>query len=133
VRGRHLGVGDAEPGRPGRDVSVQAASGAANRRAGAAGLNLHPVADRAAARGAPWTRKASGPAGGAGRALGGSETALLVSQDGGSSFAPLPSPLQASTALAVDPVAGVLYVVSVLFGRVGGLVWRAFPGQHLEA
>ena len=34
---------------------------------------------------------------------------------------------------AVTLVAGVLYVVSVLFGRVGGLVWRAFPGRHLEA
>ena len=34
---------------------------------------------------------------------------------------------------AVTLVAGVLYVMSVLFGRVGGLVWRAFPGRHLEA
>jgi zinc/manganese transport system permease protein len=34
---------------------------------------------------------------------------------------------------AVTLVAGVLYVASVLFGRVGGLVWRALPRQHLEA
>jgi zinc/manganese transport system permease protein len=30
-------------------------------------------------------------------------------------------------------VAGVLYALSVLFGRVGGLVRQAFPGRHLEA
>jgi zinc/manganese transport system permease protein len=30
-------------------------------------------------------------------------------------------------------VAGVLYTLSVLFGRVGGLVRQAFPGRHLEA
>jgi zinc/manganese transport system permease protein len=34
---------------------------------------------------------------------------------------------------AIILVAGVLYVVSVLFGRVGGLVRQAFPGRHLEA
>jgi zinc/manganese transport system permease protein len=34
---------------------------------------------------------------------------------------------------AVTLVAGVLYIASVLFGRVGGLVWRAFPSHHLEA
>jgi zinc/manganese transport system permease protein len=34
---------------------------------------------------------------------------------------------------AVILVAGGLYGVSVLFGRVGGLVWQAFPGRHLEA
>ena len=34
---------------------------------------------------------------------------------------------------AVTLVAGVLYMASVLFGRVGGLVWRVFPGRHLEA
>ena len=34
---------------------------------------------------------------------------------------------------AVTLVAGVLYIGSVLFGRIGGLVWRAFPGRHLEA
>ena len=34
---------------------------------------------------------------------------------------------------AVTLVAGVLYVASVLFGRVGGLVWRALPSHHLEA
>jgi zinc/manganese transport system permease protein len=34
---------------------------------------------------------------------------------------------------AVTLVAGVLYALSILFGRVGGLVWRAFPGRHLEA
>jgi hypothetical protein len=30
-------------------------------------------------------------------------------------------------------VAGAVYAVSVVFGRVGGLVWQAFPGRHLEA
>jgi len=30
-------------------------------------------------------------------------------------------------------IAGALYVVSLLFGRVGGLVRQAFPGRHLEA
>ena len=34
---------------------------------------------------------------------------------------------------AVTLVAGALYIVSVLFGRVNGLVWRALPSQHLEA
>jgi zinc/manganese transport system permease protein len=29
--------------------------------------------------------------------------------------------------------AGALYVLSVLFGRVGGIVPRLFPGRHLEA
>jgi zinc/manganese transport system permease protein len=33
----------------------------------------------------------------------------------------------------VTLVAGVLYAGSVLFGRIGGLVWQAFPGRHLEA
>lgn len=30
-------------------------------------------------------------------------------------------------------VAGALYVFSVLFGRIGGIVPRLFPGRHLEA
>jgi zinc/manganese transport system permease protein len=30
-------------------------------------------------------------------------------------------------------VAAVLYALSLMFGRVGGLVRRAFPGRHLEA
>jgi zinc/manganese transport system permease protein len=34
---------------------------------------------------------------------------------------------------AIILVAGVLYLGSLVFGRVGGLVWRAFPGRHLEA
>jgi len=34
---------------------------------------------------------------------------------------------------AVILVAGVLYAISVLFGRVGGLVHQLFPGRHLEA
>jgi zinc/manganese transport system permease protein len=34
---------------------------------------------------------------------------------------------------AVTLVAGLLYAGSVLFGRIGGLVWRTFPGRHLEA
>ena len=33
----------------------------------------------------------------------------------------------------VTLVAGVLYIVSVLFGPAGGLIWRVFPGRHLEA
>jgi zinc/manganese transport system permease protein len=34
---------------------------------------------------------------------------------------------------AVTLVAGILYIGSVALGRNGGLVWRAFPGRHLEA
>jgi zinc/manganese transport system permease protein len=34
---------------------------------------------------------------------------------------------------AIILVAGVLYVCSVLFGPVGGLVRQMFPGRHLEA
>ena len=34
---------------------------------------------------------------------------------------------------AVTLTAGVLYVLSLVFGPVGGLAWRAFPGRHLEA
>ena len=34
---------------------------------------------------------------------------------------------------AVTLVAGFLYIGSVLFGRIGGVVWRAIPGRHLEA
>lgn len=34
---------------------------------------------------------------------------------------------------AVILVASGLYMVSVLFGSVGGLVWQLFPGRHLEA
>ena len=34
---------------------------------------------------------------------------------------------------AVTLFAGVLYIGSVLLGRVDGLIWRAFPGRHLEA
>jgi zinc/manganese transport system permease protein len=34
---------------------------------------------------------------------------------------------------AVTLAAGLLYIGSVLFGRIGGVVWRAFPGRHLEA
>jgi zinc/manganese transport system permease protein len=34
---------------------------------------------------------------------------------------------------AVTLVAGLLYAGSVLFGGIGGLVWQAFPGRHLEA
>src|SRR6266567_3234647 len=34
---------------------------------------------------------------------------------------------------AIILVAGGLYLASLLFGRVGGLVRQAFPGRHLEA
>ena len=34
---------------------------------------------------------------------------------------------------AVILVAGLLYVTSLLFGRVGGVLRQAFPGRHLEA
>jgi zinc/manganese transport system permease protein len=34
---------------------------------------------------------------------------------------------------AVILVAGVLYAMSVVFGPVGGVIWHAFPGKHLEA
>jgi zinc/manganese transport system permease protein len=34
---------------------------------------------------------------------------------------------------AIILVAGMIYALSVTFGRVGGLLWHAFPGRHLEA
>src|SRR2546421_242589 len=34
---------------------------------------------------------------------------------------------------AIILVAGALYLTSLLFGRVGGLVRQLFPGRHLEA
>ncbi len=34
---------------------------------------------------------------------------------------------------AIILAAALLYAASVLFGSAGGLVWRAFPGKHLEA
>ncbi|MGH6743028.1 MAG: metal ABC transporter permease, partial [Bradyrhizobium sp.] len=34
---------------------------------------------------------------------------------------------------AVTLVVGVLYAASVLFGPVGGLIWRYIPARHLEA
>jgi len=34
---------------------------------------------------------------------------------------------------AIILVAGVLYILSLLFGQVGGLVRQLFPGKHLEA
>ena len=34
---------------------------------------------------------------------------------------------------AIILVAAALYIVSVLFGSVGGLVRQLFPGRHLEA
>ena len=34
---------------------------------------------------------------------------------------------------AIVLVAGAIYVVSVLFGRVGGVLRQLFPGRHLEA
>lgn len=37
------------------------------------------------------------------------------------------------TGPAVTLVAGLLYIGSILFGRIGGLVWLVFPGRHLEA
>ena len=41
----------------------------------------------------------------------------------------LPSP----SGPAIILVATVIYAVSVLFGRVGGIVRQLFPGRHLEA
>jgi zinc/manganese transport system permease protein len=34
---------------------------------------------------------------------------------------------------AIILVAAVFYIVSLLFGSCGGVVWQAFPGRHLEA
>jgi zinc/manganese transport system permease protein len=34
---------------------------------------------------------------------------------------------------AVVLVGGVFYAVSLIIGPVGGLIWRGFPGRHLEA
>ena len=35
--------------------------------------------------------------------------------------------------IALTLIAAVLYVVSLLFGNVSGLVRQMFPGRHLEA
>ena len=34
---------------------------------------------------------------------------------------------------AIILVAAIIYLASILFGRVGGVLWRLFPGRHLEA
>jgi zinc/manganese transport system permease protein len=34
---------------------------------------------------------------------------------------------------AIILTAGAIYIVSVIFGREGGLLWLLFPGKHLEA
>jgi zinc/manganese transport system permease protein len=34
---------------------------------------------------------------------------------------------------AIILIAGVLYLISLLFGHVGGLARQLFPGRHLEA
>jgi zinc/manganese transport system permease protein len=34
---------------------------------------------------------------------------------------------------AMTLVAGVFYILSIFFGRARGLLWRVFPGRHLEA
>jgi zinc/manganese transport system permease protein len=34
---------------------------------------------------------------------------------------------------AIILVAGLIYVLSVAFGPIGGLVWLALPRRHLEA
>jgi zinc/manganese transport system permease protein len=34
---------------------------------------------------------------------------------------------------AIILVAGALYALSVMLGPIGGLLWKAFPGRHLEA
>jgi zinc/manganese transport system permease protein len=34
---------------------------------------------------------------------------------------------------AVILIAGLLYALSVIFGPVGGLIWRLMPMRHLEA
>jgi len=34
---------------------------------------------------------------------------------------------------AIILVAAIIYLASILFGRVGGILWRLFPGRHLEA
>src|SRR3954465_5295350 len=41
--------------------------------------------------------------------------------------------LGAPSGPAIILVAGALYAVSVLFGRVGGVLHQLFPGRHLEA
>jgi zinc/manganese transport system permease protein len=41
--------------------------------------------------------------------------------------------LRLSSGPAVTLIAGVLYAASVLFGRIGGVAWQAFPRRHLEA
>jgi zinc/manganese transport system permease protein len=34
---------------------------------------------------------------------------------------------------AIILVAGFIYVLSIAFGPIGGLVWLAWPRRHLEA
>jgi zinc/manganese transport system permease protein len=37
------------------------------------------------------------------------------------------------TGAGVILAAGLLYLASIVFGPVGGMLWRLFPGRHLEA
>jgi len=37
------------------------------------------------------------------------------------------------TGPAIILVSGVFYLLSILFGAKGGLVWRLLPRKHLEA
>ena len=65
-------------------------------------------------------------------------TAMIVIAAAAGSFAGLAGLLVSYHASvpsgpAIILVAGTVYALSVLFGRVGGLVWLMFPGRHLEA
>jgi zinc/manganese transport system permease protein len=57
-------------------------------------------------------------------------TSALVSGWGGLIFA---YDAHIPSGPAVTLIAGLFYAASVLFGRIDGLLWRAFPGRHLEA
>jgi zinc/manganese transport system permease protein len=61
--------------------------------------------------------------------------AVAVASAAAASFAGLLVSLHAGLppGPAVILAAGALYAASVIVGPVGGLLWRAFPGRHLEA
>ena len=63
------------------------------------------------------------------RDAGGGDAAARSRAMPGSSCPSIPVP----SGPAIILVAGVIYVVSLLFGRVGGLVRQAVPRRHLEA
>jgi zinc/manganese transport system permease protein len=60
-------------------------------------------------------------------------TATLVAAISGVSGALLSYHANVPTGPSVTLVAGLLYVISIVVGPVGGVLWRAVRGRHLEA